>query len=317
MSIQELLAQANCQPLWDRYRSLVSKEPITIDSAMRWSWAGMQPLIEQAVLATSQDDAERRVLLLTHPAFEGKAATTTNILAGLQILQPGEHAPPHRHTLGALRFVLEGSGAETSVDDTRCPMQKGDLILTPSWRWHEHINHGTQRLVWFDCLDLPLVHHLSSVFFQPGPASEKALDDAAMPKLLPLQQQAFYFPWAKAQEAVSMAPEVEAGYRYFRYPQTQMPSLDCGLYCLASGTKTKAMRTTSNSVIVVAKGQGISRVGETKIEWQENDVFSLPHWQWIEHEAFSDAIFFQVTDEPLLRMLGYLRAETRPNSSVG
>ena len=34
--------------------------------------------------------------------------------AKLQILMPGEHAPPHRHTMGALRFVMEGDGADTA-----------------------------------------------------------------------------------------------------------------------------------------------------------------------------------------------------------
>jgi gentisate 1,2-dioxygenase len=303
MSFQEELAQSNCQPLWDRYRDLVSREPITKDMALQWQWKDMQPLIEQAIRATSPEDAERRVLLLTHPAFDGKAATTTNILAGLQILQPGEHAPPHRHTLGALRFVLAGEGAQTSVDSARCPMNKGDLILTPSWRWHEHNNQGNQRLVWFDCLDLPLVHHLSSVFFQPGPV--------VSPHSSPLQPEAVYFPWRQALAALSRATEIEPGFRRYRYPQSLLPSLDCGLLSLAQGKKTRAWRTTSNSVMVVAKGQGVSQIGAATIHWKENDVFTLPHWQWIEHEASFEAVLFQVTDEPLLKMLGYLRDEIR------
>jgi gentisate 1,2-dioxygenase len=303
MSFQEQLAQSNCQPLWDRYRDLVSREPITKDTALQWQWTDMQPLIEQAIQATSPEDAERRVLLLTHPAFAGKAATTTNILAGLQILQPGEHAPAHRHTLGALRFILDGEGAQTSVDSARCPMNKGDLILTPSWRWHEHSNQGNQRLVWFDCLDLPLVHHLSSVFFQPGPV--------VSPLAPPLQPEAVHFPWRQALAALSRATEIEPGFRHYRYPQSLLPSLDCGLLSLVQGKKTSAWRTTSNSVMVVAKGKGISQVGAATIRWNENDVFTLPHWQWIEHEALLDAVLFQVTDKPLLKMLGYLREETK------
>ena len=53
------------------------------------------------------EHAERRVLLLANPAFAPQPYTTTNLQAGLQILQPGDHAAPHRHTVAALRFVMQ------------------------------------------------------------------------------------------------------------------------------------------------------------------------------------------------------------------
>ena len=39
-------------------------------------------------------------------------------------------APGHRHSPSALRFVIEGSGAWTTVDGVRLPMTAGDLVLT-------------------------------------------------------------------------------------------------------------------------------------------------------------------------------------------
>ena len=42
--------------------------------------------------------------------------TSKTLAANIQILLPGEKARPHRHTMNALRFVLEGSGAATIVD---------------------------------------------------------------------------------------------------------------------------------------------------------------------------------------------------------
>ena len=45
-------------------------------------------------------------------------------------------------TPSAIRFVVEGTGAFTLVDGDRCPMEKGDLILTPAGLWHEHGHHG-------------------------------------------------------------------------------------------------------------------------------------------------------------------------------
>ena len=61
----------------------------------------------------------------------------------------------------------------------------------------------------------------------------------------------------------------------------------------------------------IVEGEGTSSIGEVTHHWKANDVISLPHWQWVEHKARSDAIVFMVTDKPLLSMLGYLREETR------
>jgi gentisate 1,2-dioxygenase len=79
------------------------------------------------------DDAVRRVLMLVNPAFDGRPYTTTNLFAGIQILEPGEMAPSHRHTPSAMRFIMEGDGGATIVNGQRCEMSPGDLILTPNW----------------------------------------------------------------------------------------------------------------------------------------------------------------------------------------
>jgi gentisate 1,2-dioxygenase len=304
-SIQDVLAENNCQPLWDRYRNLVSREPISTNDSLHWQWQQMQPLIERAILETKPEDVERRVLLLTHPGFNGRAATTNNILGGLQILQPGETAQAHRHTLGALRFVMQGEGAVTTVDGHRCNMAQGDLIVTPSWRWHEHVNQGSERLVWFDCLDLPLVQHLSTVFFEPGGTEtneNKQLSSAV---------DQFRYPWALAKQQLNDSQTLAEGTKIFKYPQQSLPSLDCQLLLVPANIKTKSIRLTSSALVVVAEGEGSSSIGAVTHHWKTNDVFSLPHWQWIQHQASSNTTLFVVTDKPLLTMLGYLREESR------
>ena len=50
--------------------------------------------------------------------------------------------------MAALRFVLDGGGAVTVVDGKTCPMERGDMILTPGWTWHEHVHEGDGRIVW-------------------------------------------------------------------------------------------------------------------------------------------------------------------------
>jgi gentisate 1,2-dioxygenase len=304
-TIQDLFADENCQPLWDRYRNLVSREPISLNESLHWQWQRMQPLIESAIAATTPDEAERRVLLLTHPGFQGRAATTNSILGGLQVLQPGEVAHAHRHALGALRFVMQGSGAVTSVNGKLCPMEKGDFIVTPSWHWHEHVNGGPQRLVWFDCLDLPLVQHLSTVFFEPGTGS------APMPSQIDEDagQHQYRFPWEQARLSLLNSPALEDGTKIYRYPQAWLPALDCQLRWLPKGGITNSIKRTSSEVMVVVEGEGETIVGGVSHKWKANDVVSLPHWQSTHHKATDNAIVFVVTDKPLLTMLGYYREE--------
>ena len=64
--------------------------------------------------------------------------------------------------------------------------------------------------------------------------------------------------------------------------------------------------------MVVLEGSGSSVIGNDTIEWQPNDVISIPHWHWHSHTALSEtAEIFMVTDEPLLSAVGYSKNEYR------
>src|SRR5690606_24302019 len=87
---------------------------------------------------------------------------------GMQLLLPGEWAPSHRHTPNAVRMIVEGEGAYTTVDGEKCPMSRGDLILTPTGLWHEHGHDGTEPVVWLDVLYLPLVYYMEASYHING-----------------------------------------------------------------------------------------------------------------------------------------------------
>jgi gentisate 1,2-dioxygenase len=134
----------------------------------------VRPLLDKAMDLTSPEAVERRVLSLVNPSARSPEdkATTRNISAALQILLPGESARPHRHSMNALRFVLEGRGAITVVNGKPCPMEEGDLILTPAWTWHEHVHRGEKPIIWLDTLDVPLHLYMGTARFQPGPVTD-------------------------------------------------------------------------------------------------------------------------------------------------
>ena len=112
--------------------------------------------------------AERRVLRLRNPGVPERTATHSLVVA-LQYLLPGEVAPAHRHSPSAIRFMLRGQGAYTTVDGQRCAMEPGDLVVTPSMAWHDHGNSGGQPTIWMDMLDWQVVRFLENLTYEAYP----------------------------------------------------------------------------------------------------------------------------------------------------
>jgi gentisate 1,2-dioxygenase len=136
------------------------------------------------------------------------------IYLGMQLLLPGEWAPSHRHTPNAVRMVVEGEGAWTTVDGEKCPMSRGDLILTPTGLWHEHGHDGDQPVIWLDVLDLPLVYYMEASYHVngerqtqlPGRGDRAYTRGGVLPTPVFTRSQKRYpmlrYPWADARTAL-------------------------------------------------------------------------------------------------------------------
>jgi gentisate 1,2-dioxygenase len=164
---------------------------------------------------TPIEKAERRVLVLANPGHGlEKMQASAAIYLGMQLLLPGEWAPAHRHTPNAVRMIVEGEGAYTTVDGEKCLMQRGDLILTPTGLWHEHGHDGTQPVIWLDVLDLPLVYYLEASYhvngprqaLQPGHGERCHGHVGLLPAPLFERSHKAYpmlrYPWARARDAL-------------------------------------------------------------------------------------------------------------------
>ena len=319
------MAKASVAALWEQ-EARHNNPP---DPAHVWHWQTMDPLLDEAVRQTDMQNAERRVLILQNPklAEEGRNGAAINLSVNLQVLMPGERARPHRHTMHALRFALEGDGAVTIVNGKECVMMPGDMILTPGWTWHQHKHDGKERAVWVDALDVPMHNYLETGVFEPGPAREVVPlppDTAFAPGFTPDTPDAaqrysplFRYPWDVAVKTLDALPASADGSRRLRYtnPATGgavMSTIDCYLLGLTQDKATRPYRSNSNCVCVVMEGEGSSEVGEEKIAWGRKDIFALPHGQWVSHTASSPkARIFQITDREVLRRLDYLREEYR------
>jgi gentisate 1,2-dioxygenase len=155
------------------------------------------------------------VLVLANPGHGlEKMQASSCMYLGMQLLLPGEWAPSHKHTPNAVRMIVEGTGAYTTVDGEKCPMSRGDLILTPTGLWHEHGHDGTEPVVWLDVLDLPLVYYMEASYVTEGKAqtvtaeaTERAYQRGGLVPT-PVFQRAdkrypmLRYPWAEARAAL-------------------------------------------------------------------------------------------------------------------
>ena len=318
---------AAIRPFWE-IQTQHSNEPHS-EPPFMWRWKSIEPLVDAAVRSISVEDADRRALSFANPnlAELGRSGATTNLVAAVQVVEPGECAPAHRHTMGALRFAVKGERMVTVVEGKRCPMLPGDIIFTPNWTWHEHVNEGTDRALFIDVLDVPLHRYLKDAFYESGPHGKltELLPDAAftaatmMPAVAADDKKPFSpifrYAWSTAVAALEHVPPDADGSRKLRYVnpltgESAMELMDIFLVGLSKGRETRAARSTSNALCIVAEGAGTSRVGDETFVWEKNDVFTIPHWRWASHCASADGTkLIVVTDRDLMRRLNLLRDE--------
>jgi gentisate 1,2-dioxygenase len=235
--LADLRAQ-NLVPLWPSLRALLPPgKPRPDTQPTFWSYQALRPLLLRAGELTPIEKAERRVLVLSNPGHGlDNMRASAAIYLGMQLLLPGEWAPAHRHTPNAVRMIVEGEGAYTTINGEKCPMERGDLILTPTGVWHEHGHEGKDPVVWLDVLDLPLVHYLEASYVLEGKrqAVTSGHGEAAYARggLVPTpvfqRAQKTYpmlrYPWADARAALlSLAagqPELECLQMTYVNPET-------------------------------------------------------------------------------------------------
>jgi gentisate 1,2-dioxygenase len=90
-----------------------------------------------------------------------------------------------------------------------------------------------------------------------------------------------------------------------------LPTLDCRMQLLPSGSSTRSHRHMANYIYRVFRGRGWSEIGGHHLEWEAGDCFIVPQWIWHSHGATSeDAILFSMNDQPIFEPFGLYYAET-------
>jgi gentisate 1,2-dioxygenase len=327
------LAAQNLVPLWPNLRAVLPPgKPQPRTRPTHWSYEALRPLLMQAGELTPIEKAERRVLVLANPGHGlDKMQASAAMYLGMQLLLPGEWAPAHRHTPNAVRMVVEGEGAWSTVDGEKCPMQRGDLILTPTGLWHEHGHDGSEPVVWLDVLDLPLVYYMEASYHVDG--ARQAVKPShgertyARAGLLPTPvlgragsaYPMLRYPWAEARAALlSLAadqPALEAVQLTYSNPETGGDAeniLGFHALMLRPGQTLKLPVRSPAMVLHLIEGGARVRIDEEGFVLAEADTCCAPGYTPVtlaNASADAPAFLFIADETPLHRKLGVF--ETR------
>jgi gentisate 1,2-dioxygenase len=329
----ERMHAAHMYGLWE-LASAMTRHPEPTAIPYMWPASLLEAMVREAGEAVPVGE-ERRALQLFNPGLDGRWATTNTMIAAIQLLLPGEVARAHRHTPTAIRFIMEGEGGYTAVDGERVYMTPGDLILTPSWAWHDHGNETDKPVVWMDGLDVPLVQALNAMFFQlydqrefpltkPNNASAALHGHVSLTptwvKERPRSSPLLLYSWQNTWRALGELRDAEGDewddvaleYTHPLTGRALLPTMACWVQMLRPGARLKAHRHTGSAVYYVVQGTGETIIDGCCFKWGRGDIITLPSWALHEHANLSPrdpAILFSIQDRPVLEALGLYREE--------
>ena len=331
LAYRDGLSARSLVPLWPMMRAALPYEkPIRRTTPHVWKWSDVRPNLLRAGELTPMEKAERRVLILSNPGLGlDSIRATPSIFIGMQLILPREAAPTHKHSPSAIRMVIEGTGGYTTVQGERCPMEKGDLILTPSGLWHEHGHEGTEPVIWMDALDLPIVGALEGAYAvegqlqntrdEPDSSQSRYRRAGLVPYGSLARKRADYplirYPWAEVREALGslagVTPRGEAVQLAYVNPETGlecMPVLGFSAIMLRPGETISPPRRSSSAVLHCIEGAGEALIDGETLRFGESDTMAVPTHADVEIRNASSkqpAFLFQVDDAPMQRKLGF------------
>ncbi len=326
------LNEKNLIGFWSFARSGIYQEPNPSFEPCLWKWKDIYDAINKAGEMVGLNQTFRRFIGFRNPAL--KIGTAHTLLLGAQLVKPGEIAAAHRHTMTAIRFVVEGGGAQTTIEGEPFPMERGDLITTPNRTWHDHFNGSSKPIIWLDGADGPLIMLLEIGFSEPFSERQQEISkpvDRSIYELGParpnwvssqsIQPPPYRYRWEDTERALKALGEKPGDpfdgllLRYVN-PLTggpTTPTLSCEIQMLRPGEQTRSHRHTSSAIYHVFRGKGFTVIGDTRYDWETGDTFVVPLWRWHHHGNSSQegAVLFVMNDRPVMEALGFYREEAQ------
>jgi gentisate 1,2-dioxygenase len=343
---REILNEHDLRPLWEVEDDLGNERDDP--KAEIWKWDNIRTAIdsieEDVPISDLPPGFQRRVAVPINTAH----AISNSIYVGVQTVSPGENAPSHRHSANALRFAIDGSrDMKTVVAGEEFPMEDNDLITTPQWEWHDHVNEADETAAWLDVLDLPFVldslnsrqvfenHELDcqpvtktqgywdSQYGRARSANEAKQNGIPGPfDGIREATPPYRFGWDDILETLHQRAENDNPDPYDGYslsyvnPATGKPPLFPTMSFraqLLNEGPTDSHFHSATEVYLVIEGEGATHVADKTLEWGKWDIFAVPPTETHHHEPDNEAILLGISDRPIFEAFN-LYAEAEPSS---
>lgn len=265
----------------------------------------------------------------------GIEARSFPIWMNAQILMPGERTQAHRNTRSETRLVcMAPKNAVFVCEYEAFAMERGDVIISPSWTFHDHWNEGDSPALWVDGYDdgyngganlnerLPLTAPYQEVR-KPADYGEKTWGHARrMADKPPYPLPPVRYRWSDTRDALStmaaagerdpyegvhllLASPVDGG--------ATLPTIAWHASLLRAGEKTASHRHNSNTFYFAFEGSGSIMIEGERLDWGKGDIFAVPAWKWHHIEnGGAETILFSIDDWPAMTKLGFYRKEESP-----
>lgn len=301
--LYDMLGTVQMKNGWNKPTPSLYPEPKQRFVPARWRYAHARAALHKAGDLVDPKWAERRNLIMANPVPGNDYPTVTTLVGAYQMVKGGETARSHRHSPNAMRVVIEAAPATyTIVDGVKVPMEPGDVLLTPMGSWHGHSNESAAESYWIDFLDAPLVQLLGPMFFEqhPDTLEHATRIDAASP---------MRFAYSDYHPRLLAAAEINDGVRALKLGPPELRTFDRNALHMRPATRWTRPKSTINRIYSVIQGRGRSEFADAQFEWNRGDMIAVPSWHEHTLVCDQDAVLLEVSDEPLLRMLDWVREQ--------
>ncbi|CAK7206129.1 hypothetical protein SEUCBS139899_008913 [Sporothrix eucalyptigena] len=191
-------------------------------------------------------------------------------------------------------------------------MRPRDVIVTPTWNWHDHGKKGAEEVggddgpvIWLDGLDLPNFVHFPVHFVEHYASARYPAEDAESSPIV--------FPWAAMQEKLDAPGQgVWTKASYLKKDGSEISRIiGASAERLDPEAQSPLVQETASCVYHVIQGSGYTAINEVNLKWKAGDTFCVPAWHKYQHFADGSKVYlYRFDDKPMLTALGFYRQAT-------
>ncbi|TKW53829.1 Gentisate 1,2-dioxygenase [Colletotrichum tanaceti] len=190
----------------------------------------------------------------------------------------------------------------------KMPLRRGDVVVTPTWHWHDHGNESDAPVIWLDALNLPLFR------FTPVHFAEQ-YHESRYPSV-PTENCEWRHPWAEVEAALDAQDGPYAVHHYTVHGKPLSPILGAQAERIGGHHTTDEVREQASFLYHCYEGRGRTIVEpptgpRVVFRWSARDTFAVPAWSRIQHvnEDSAPAYLVAVSDRPLLNSIGLVKPQ--------